>query len=71
MTATSVNELDHAKSISLGRVGLKMFFRLADIWNLNQNEQLQLLGLSSRTTLAKWKWKVDANEDIKLGADTI
>jgi len=71
MTFKNIKDLDPRKSKSLGRVGLKMFFKLAELWGLDENEQLKLLGLSSRTTLAKWKSKAASNEDIMLPLETI
>ena len=71
MTVKSIKELEPEKAQSLGRVGLKMFFKLADLWGLNQNEQLRLLGLSSPAVLSEWKSKAESDEDIRLPADTI
>ena len=34
---------------------LRTFFRIADAWRLNENEQMQILGLDSRSTLQNWK----------------
>lgn len=34
---------------------LRTFFRIADAWHLNEQEQMQLLGLDSRSTLQNWK----------------
>lgn len=34
---------------------LRTFFRIADAWHLNENEQMQILGLDSRSTLQNWK----------------
>lgn len=34
---------------------LRTFFRIADAWRLNENEQMRLLGLDSRSTLQNWK----------------
>lgn len=55
----------------IGRVGLSLFFTLAEEWGLNQNEQLSLLGLSSRTTLKNYRERVAAGDDIKLPNDTL
>jgi|JI10StandDraft_1071094.scaffolds.fasta_scaffold372504_2 hypothetical protein len=35
--------------------GLRAFFRIADIWNLSEAEQMNILGQSSRATLANWR----------------
>ena len=71
MTIKSIKDLDPKKSKSLGRVGLKMFFRLVQLWGLDENEQLNLLGLSSCTTLANWKSKAISNEDILLPPEAL
>ena len=34
---------------------LRTFFRIAEHWKLSVEEQLRLLGLTSRSTLFKWK----------------
>jgi len=34
---------------------LRTFFRIADAWNLKEQEQMRLLGLESRSTFQSWK----------------
>jgi hypothetical protein len=34
---------------------LRTFFRIADAWQLKEQEQMRLLGLDSRSTLQAWK----------------
>lgn len=34
---------------------LRTFFRIADAWELKEQDQMQLLGLDSRSTLQSWK----------------
>lgn len=34
---------------------LRTFFRIADAWQLREEEQVRLLGLGSRSTLQSWK----------------
>ncbi len=34
---------------------LRTFFRIADVWRLTENEQMQILGLDNRSTLQNWK----------------
>jgi hypothetical protein len=34
---------------------LRTFFRIAQAWGLKEQEQMQLLGLDSRSTLQSWK----------------
>jgi len=46
---------------------LRAFFRLAELWDLNVEEQLTLLGLRSRSTYFKWK----RDSSIQLPKDTL
>jgi len=46
---------------------LRTFFRIAELWDLNVEEQITLLGLRSRSTY--FKWKRDAS--IQLPKDTL
>jgi hypothetical protein len=39
----------------LARAGLSTFFRIADEWELDGPQQMNLLGLTSRTTFFRWK----------------
>ncbi len=34
---------------------LRTFFRIADAWNLREQEQMRILGLDSRSTFQSWK----------------
>jgi hypothetical protein len=34
---------------------LRAFFRIAEFWKLNTNQQMRLLGLTNRSTLSNWK----------------
>ena len=34
---------------------LRTFFRIAEAWGLQEQEQMRLLGLESRSTLQSWK----------------
>jgi len=67
----SSRSLNPEKKFRLAKVGLKLFFALAEKWNLTQENQLQLLGQSSRSTLKNWKEKISNDADIKLSADTL
>ena len=40
---------------SLGGPGLRAFANIADAWRLTVAEQLQLLGIASRSTYFKWR----------------
>ncbi|HEY9718614.1 MAG TPA: MbcA/ParS/Xre antitoxin family protein [Trichormus sp.] len=48
-------------------VGLKAFFSIAEKWQLTNQEQLTLLGLTSESTFYKWK---NNPESAKLDRDT-
>ena len=39
----------------VARASLRTFFRVADAWKLSVDEQVTLLGLTSRSTYYKWK----------------
>lgn len=38
-----------------GGAAFRTFFRIADLWKLSTDEQMVLLGLTSRSTYYKWK----------------
>ena len=46
---------------------LRTFFRLADRWKLDVDEQMILLGVSARSTFFKWKKDMDGH----LSLDTL
>ena len=52
---------------SLSGPALRAFFRIAVLWRLTAEEQMTLLGLSSRSTFQKWK----RDGDGLLGKDTL
>jgi len=52
---------------SLGGAGLRAFARIADAWGLSIAEQLQLLGIASRSTFFKWR----RERDPRLPRDTL
>ena len=39
----------------LGEAALRGFFQIAEAWGLQEQEQMRLLGLESRSTLQSWK----------------
>lgn len=51
----------------LGPPALRAFFGLARAWQLTDEEQMKLLGLSSCSTLERWK----SGQDCELGEDTL
>ena len=40
---------------SAGGAAFRTFFRIADLWKLSPEEQMTLLGLTSRSTYYKWR----------------
>ena len=50
--ATNANILDRR---DLTGPALRTFFRIADAWGLQEQEQMRLLGLESRSTFQSWK----------------
>ena len=52
---------------SLSGPALRTFFRIAQLWNLSNDEQMTLLGISARSTYFKWK----KNTDVVLSRDTL
>ena len=38
---------------------LRAFFRISELWKLNSNQQMCLLGLANRSTLSNWKKRRD------------
>ena len=52
---------------SLGGAALRAFFGLAKAWKLSEQEQMKLLGLTSRSTLHSWK----AGRVTNVSRDTV
>lgn len=51
-SATTANQMDRK---DLTGPALRTFFRIADAWALKEQEQMQILGLDSRSTFQSWK----------------
>jgi len=51
----------------LSRAGIRTFFRIADLWGLDVEQQMELLGLRSRSTCFKWK----RGQKARLGRDRL
>ncbi len=63
---------DHASLTTPGRkslsgAGLRTFFRIAGLWGLSVEQQMTLLGVTSRSTFFGWKKK----QDVALPKDTL
>ncbi len=69
-TGTSRTSAAAPDPSELGRVGAKLFFAIADEWQLTQEQRSRLAGVG-RTTLHNWRRKVDAGEALPLPADTL
>jgi hypothetical protein len=54
-----------------GGAALRAFFKLSDLWDLNQAQQQRLLGNPGRSTLARWKAKAADGKDVDIGADRL
>lgn len=53
MPAAATARAPHRKDLT--GPALRTFFRVADAWGLKEQEQMQLLGLESRSTFQSWK----------------
>lgn len=51
----------------LSAPGLKAFFRVAELWGLSNDEQMTLLGLTSRSTFFNWR----RDPEVSLSKDTL
>ena len=51
----AIERLTRADRQRLTGPGLRAFFRLAEVWRLSAEEQMMLLGVSSRSTLRRWR----------------
>jgi hypothetical protein len=58
---------DRTGMASLGGPGLRAFANIAEAWGLTIAEQLQLLGIASRSTFFKWRRETDP----RLPRDTL
>ena len=66
MTTTNRTHLGQDER-QLATVGLKAFFRIADLWDLDVEEQRLLLGQPKRSTFFEWK----KQQDRELNVDTV
>lgn len=67
-TAQPIPLVDNA---TMSRVAVKLFFGIAEEWQLTDEQRCTLAGLGTRTTLHNWKQKLATGEPIKLGKDTL
>lgn len=64
---TSPEALRKLDRKELSGPAMRTFLRIAQLWNLSVDQQMTLLGLTSRSTYFKWK----KGEDITLPKDTL
>lgn len=57
----------NTSTAGFGGPALRTFFNIAKAWSLSEQEQMKLLGLTSRSTLHSWK----ANRVSKVSRDTL
>jgi Protein of unknown function (DUF2384) len=69
MDTHTIRTLEPARAggTSMGGAGLRAFANIAEAWGLSIAEQLQLLGIASRSTFFKWR----RERDPKLPRDTV
>jgi hypothetical protein len=51
----------------LSPAALRAFFRIADLWHLSVEEQMQLLGLTTRSTFFNWQ----KDPEVSVPKDTL
>ena len=71
MSTLRIADLESDQKSQIGKAGLRMFFNLASRWNLNQDQQITLLGLSSRSTLREWKKKAENDTEFRVSVDAL
>jgi hypothetical protein len=59
--------IDRSGLAGLGGAGLRAFANIAEAWGLSVAEQLQLLGIASRSTFFKWR----REREPRLPRDTL
>ncbi len=64
LAATPVPKLDRRKQ---SPVALRAFFRIADLWKLTVDEQMKLLGLTTRSTFFNWQ----KDPEVSVPKDTL
>ena len=67
----NMSNLSDSQIEMLSRVGLKLFFRMSKKWKVKQEDQLKLLDVYSRATLANWKRKIEEGDSVPLSKDKL
>jgi hypothetical protein len=63
-TPVAAPKLDRRK---LSPVALRAFFRIADLWKLSVDDQMKLLGLTTRSTFFNWQ----KDPEVSVPKDTL
>lgn len=58
----------HIDAVRMSAAGLRAFLQIAQLWQLNQEAQMTLLGSPPRSTFFRWKKNP---ESAQLGRDTL
>lgn len=61
----------HLTNGKIGRAALGVFFNISKKWDLNNEQQMCILGDIPKTTFYHWKKKVDNKTDLILPKDTL
>lgn len=64
LAVTPAPKLDRKKH---SPVALRAFFRIADLWDLTVDEQMKLLGLTTRSTFFNWQ----KDPEVSVPKDTL
>jgi hypothetical protein len=55
----------------IGRAALEVFFNISKKWNLNNGQQMCILGDIPKTTFYLWKKKIENKTEVILTKDTL
>lgn len=67
MVTTATRQLPKLDRKKLSPVALKAFFKIAELWSLNVDEQMMLLGLTTRSTFFNWQ----KDPEVSVPKDTL
>ena len=66
-----VSRFDSGNRRRLSGPGMRTFLAIADLWGLNEEERLLVLGMPSRSTYYGWTKAAREHQDLNLTADTL
>lgn len=55
----------------MASVAIELFFAITDQWQLTDAQRCVLAGMSTRSTLHKWRKSIDTGKAINLSKDTL